>query len=48
MYELYAVMVHNGTANHGHYFSYIKSFEVTIFIIYRMANGTVSMTIGSH
>lgn len=27
MYELYAVMVHNGSATHGHYFSYIKSFE---------------------
>ena len=27
MYELYAVLVHSGTANAGHYYSYIKSFE---------------------
>lgn len=27
VYELYAVMVHNGSANHGHYYSYIRSFE---------------------
>lgn len=25
VYELYSILVHNGTANHGHYFSYIKS-----------------------
>lgn len=27
VYELYAVLVHSGSAGHGHYYSYIKSFE---------------------
>lgn len=27
MYDLYAVMIHSGTAVGGHYYTYIKSFE---------------------
>lgn len=27
MYELYAVLVHSGSALGGHYYAYIKSFE---------------------
>ncbi len=27
VYELYSVLIHSGTSNAGHYFSYIKSFE---------------------
>ncbi len=27
VYELYSIVIHSGTANGGHYFAYIKSFE---------------------
>ena len=27
VYELYSILVHSGTSNAGHYFSYVKSFE---------------------
>ena len=27
MYELYSILVHNGSAHGGHYTAYIKSFE---------------------
>lgn len=27
MYELYAIMIHSGSASGGHYYAYIKDFK---------------------
>lgn len=27
MYELFAIMIHSGSASGGHYYAYIKDFE---------------------
>lgn len=41
MYELYAIMIHSGSASGGHYYAYIKDFKTDQWLCFNDQSVTV-------